>query len=521
MKRRSNRGVIIVLVVLIALLAGLIAGMLWFLNTHFFINGRAYADDAQTLDLRGKTVTLAEYEAIQAELPDCRIHWDVPFQNTAYADDTTAITVSSLSDQDLDMLEYLPALTSINAEACRDYPQLEALRQRYPDLKVSYYVTIDGKEYPQDAQSITVSALTDTDIEMVGHLWELKRVDASACQDYAQLSSLREIHPELEVLYTVEVLGRTLTQDDVDVSFDKPEISALKTQLAYAVNLEAVHMEEPVGEAQALQELLEAYPNIDFTWNKTVLGNTYSSTQTEFDFSGRSFSSTDEVESAMKYFPNAEKVIMSDCGFDNETMAAFREKMRPEYKVVWTVYITKKPVRTDATVIHSSALKVCFIDEQSYDLKYCEDAVVVDIGHSYVKYIDWVQYMPNLKYLILTHNWIKDLTPISTCKNLVYLEIYWNDHIPDYTPLLGCTALKDLNVSGTFADPTPLAQMTWLDNLWATQTGWSSAEQKMLTEALPNTTLKFGAIDYSAGGWRQVPGYFEMRDIMGLGYNTW
>jgi hypothetical protein len=69
-------------------------------------------------------------------------------------------------------------------------------------------------------------------------------------------------------------------------------------------------------------------------------------------------------------------------------MAAFREEMRPEYKVVWTVFVTKKPVRTDQEVIHSSAYEVCFIDEQSQDLFYCEDAIVVDIGHSYVKNIE-------------------------------------------------------------------------------------------------------------------------------------
>jgi hypothetical protein len=285
---------------------------------------------------------------------------------------------------------------------------------------------------------------------------------------------------------------------------------------------------------------MAACPNITITWDKTVLGKTFNSGITEYDLSDLSLSPgtitgwraepmdaaatsavTAKVEEAMAYFPNAEKVILPTYHFENETMSAFREKMRPEYKVVWTVYLTKKPVRTDKEIIHSSALQICFIDEQSQDLKYCEDAVIVDIGHSYVKYIEWVRYMPNLKYLILTHNWIKDLTPISSCKNLIYLEIYWNEHIPDYTPLLGCTSLKDLNVSGTFADPTPLAQMTWLENLWATQTGWSGAEQKMLEEALPNTTLKFGAIDYSAGGWRQVPRYFEMRDIMGLSYNKW
>ena len=195
--------------------------------------------------------------------------------------------------------------------------------------------------------------------------------------------------------------------------------------------------------------------------------------------------------------------------------------MRPEYKVVWSVHITKKPIRTDQEVIHSSALEVCFIDEQSQDLYYCEDAIVVDIGHSYVKNIEWVRGMPKLKYLILTHNWIKDLTPISTCKNMVYLEIYWNDYIPDYSPLVECTSLVDLNLSGSFADLEPIKQMTWLENLWANCRGVSESEYRELCEALPNTHIEYRGGDYTSYGWRDVQGYFDMRDIMGLPYNTW
>jgi hypothetical protein len=202
-------------------------------------------------------------------------------------------------------------------------------------------------------------------------------------------------------------------------------------------------------------------------------------------------------------------------------MSAFRDKMRQEYKVVWTVYVTKKPVRTDQEIIHSSALKVCFIDELSQDLVYCEDAIVVDIGHSYVKNIEWVKGMPKLKYLILTHNWVKDLTPISTCKNLVYLEIYWNAHIPDYTPLLGCTSLLDLNLSGSFADIEPVKEMTWLRNLWVNCRGMKEAEYLELCEALPNTKIEYRGGNYTSYGWREVPGYFEMRDLMGLPYNRW
>lgn len=520
MKQKSRRGLIIGLCAAILILLGLIGGMLWFLNSHIFIDGKAYAKDAQTLNLRSRKLSAEEYETVRRHFPDAEILWSVPFQGSRYPDDTTALTVSTLAEKDLAVLDYFPRLQRIDAVGCRDYEVLKLLRERYPQLQVSYTVAIDGTEYPQDAVSLTVSALTDEDIEMIAHLQDLERVDASACRDYEHLSSLRQIHPELEVAYEVEVLGKTLTQADTSASFDKPDVAALMTELACAVDLQSVHMESPVGDAASLVALTENYPNIAFTWNKTALGRTISSEETEIDLSGMSFGSTAEVEQALAYFPKVEKVIMSGCGFDNETMAAFREKMRSEYKVVWTVYVTKKPIRTDATVIHSSALKVSFIDEQCHDLKYCEDAVVVDIGHSYVKYIEWVRYMPNLKYLILADNWIKDLTPISDCKKLEYLELFDNKHIPDYSPLVGCTALKDLNIAGTFADPEPLMEMTWLENLWACQTGLNAGERKALQEALPDTHIEFNA-SYTGNGWRELQAYYDMRDLMGLDYNVW
>jgi hypothetical protein len=129
--------------------------------------------------------------------------------------------------------------------------------------------------------------------------------------------------------------------------------------------------------------------------------------------------------------------------------------------------------------------------------------------------------MPKLKYLILTHNWVKDLTPLSTCKNMVYLEIYWNDHIPDYSPLVECTSLVDLNLSGSYADLEPIKKMTWLKNLWATCRGVTESEYQELCKALPNTKIEYRGGDYTSYGWRDVQGYFDMRDIMGLPYNHW
>lgn len=520
MKTKSNKTLIVILLVLILILGAAVAGMAWFLGNHFFVDGKPYPNGTRQLDLRDKKLTVQEYEAIRKQLPDCEITWSVPFRNTAYPDDSASLTVTTLTAQDLEMLPYFRNLKAIEASGCRDYDVLMQLRQQYPEIALTYTVNIGGTEYPHTATNVKATTLSDEEIALLAYLPQLETVDANACSDVARLAEFARTHTEVKLTYQVELLGQTFNQDTISATFKDPDMEELMAHLPGLTGLQQLHIVEPTCPAEQLVQLTEQNPDVAITWDKTILGQSHSSTETEFDFSKMAITTAD-VETAMQYFPNAEKVIMSECGIDNETMAAFREKMRSEYKVVWTVYVTRKPVRTDQEVIHSSALKVCFIDEQSQDLKYCEDAVVVDIGHSYVKNIEWVQYMPNLKYLILTHNWVKDLGPISTCKNLIYLEIYWNEHIPDYSPLLGCTALKDLNLCGTYADPTPLYQMTWLENLWAGDAGLTAAEAQQLHDSLPNTTVVTKSVGYSGGGWRQVPRYFEMRDIMGLPYNTW
>lgn len=540
-RKKTNAPVILltILVVLVVIAAAVLGGLLWFLNTHFFVGGQAYADDAEKLDLRDTALTVTQYEAIRNHLPEAEIRWCVPFQGNAYPDETDSLTVKDLTAQDAALLNYFPKLKQLNAAGCRDYDLLMQIQEQHPDLELRYTVDIGGKTYDQDTAAITCGTLSDEEIALLGYLPELKSVDATGCGDYTRIAALNQAIPGLDISYRLDVLGQVFTEADVSATFRDPDVHLLAEYLGALTHLESVHLTEPTADADALRQLMELYPVITFTWEKTVLGKTFHSGDTEYDFTGSTLATvvppawaypldTGETEQvieilkeAMQYFPNAEKVILPACAFDNEMMAAFREEMRPEYKVVWTVFITKKPIRTDSTVIHSSALKVCFIDEMCYDLKYCEDAVVVDIGHSYVKYIDWLEGMPNLKYLILAHNWIKDLTPISSCKKLEYLELFWNEHIKDYTPLLGCTALKDVNISGTYASLEPIKQMTWLENLWANCCGITDGEYEELQAALPNTYIEYRGGDYTSYGWRDLQSYFDMRDFMGLGYNHW
>ena len=121
----------------------------------------------------------------------------------------------------------------------------------------------------------------------------------------------------------------------------------------------------------------------------------------------------------------------------------------------------------------------------------------------------------NLEYLILAHTEVQYIDAISNCKKLKYLELDWSC-IRDVSPLVECTALEDLNLGKTWPDITPILEMTWLKNLYMIQ--GSGGDAWKCTQALPNTRVVASGEYTVSNGWRHLPNYYKMRDILGMYY---
>ncbi len=258
---------------------------------------------------------------------------------------------------------------------------------------------------------------------------------------------------------------------------------------------------------------------MEIHWDLEVFGQTFPDDATEVDISDQPIDSIDQAKQIAALFPNLTKLIVNSVGIDNEAMAAYREEVRSDYKVVWTIYFSDKcKARTDDTYFMPTKQgEYYFQDSYTHDLRYLEDMVCLDLGdHSNIKNIEYVAYMPHLKYLILAWSQVQDISPISNCKELIYLEI---DHciVHDYTPLLGCTALEDLNISDPhyYVDVTPVTQMTWLKNLWAQDRSYT--DKVTLKEALPDTNVVISGTP-NGQKWRNLQNYYDMRDYLGMYY---
>lgn len=441
----------------------------------------------------------------------------VTIDGSRYRRDSAYLDLSGGPVDQLDRLAEFTALKKLNLRNTGlTAGQYDALREAFPDCEIQWSPYFQGKYYPENTTSLTITRLTEEDIALLDYFPELRTVNAAQCPDYAQLMALQQRRPACAVFYDVTLGGQQWGQDARQLVLESVNPAALMERLSYLPRVESVLLTGDLPSLSEIAALEDAYPNIEFLWQVEIHGVVADVTTTELDLSGIPLDSPAEVEQALPYLPRLRKVIMSDCGISNEEMDALNRR-HENIQFVWTVNIGPYlRIRTDTTAFIPIKHGVWVDDEDCYNLRYCTEMVCLDLGHHDISRCDFVAYMPKLKYLILADTEVSDLSPLAGRKELIFLELFLTP-VRDYSPLVSCTALEDLNICYTYGNSAPLTQMTWLDRLW-----WSygNANRALLRQSLPDTQLNFTTGSSTGAGWRKGQNYYDMRDMLGMGYMT-
>ena len=405
------------------------------------------------LDLSGTGLTSAQYDALQEALPQCRIQWDVLFQGQYLPCDTQSLTLTRLTDQDVAKLDYFADLRTVKATDCPDLDQLLELQRRHPTCKVTYQVTLAGENWNQDA-------------------------------DYLILA-------------------------DADTA-------SIQQMLTYLPKVERILLTEPLPPMSDIEALRRQFPAITITYLVDIHGYAATEDAVTMELSDIVMEDSAALERALTYLPNVEKVIMCNCGLSNEDMDALC-KAYSDIRFIWTVEVGPFRLRTDTTGFIPIKYGYWLNDEECYNLRYCTDMVALDLGHCYITNCDFVEFMPDLKYLILADTDVRDISPIANHEKLIYLELFLAP-VYDYTPLLSCPNLEDLNICYTYGQLHVLTQMPQLKRLW-----WGPNRQEIygyLQYYLPNTYLELALNSGSStgDGWREGQHYYDQRDYLGMYY---
>lgn len=541
MRSRIKKG-IAALAVLVVL-----AGALWFgwqqlQKTYVFWNWMLLPRNAQSLDVSGKQMkkpeafleipqlrqldardthmTVEQYEWLAQQMPECRILWDVPVQGKFYPQETTELTVDMLTDADIHALQYLPALTAVDTGAWQDHEQIRALQETYPACTVHYRIALGGDLWDcdavslvaenADAEELTRKLAFFTDLESVLLTGNIPELDA--------VKQMQKAFPEVLFLWKMNAFGRTLETDITYLDLSDARLKdtgELETLLPCLPKLETVRLDHCGLEEADCIALARQFPKIQFIFDVTIGEHTLRTDAKEIDISDTALDSTERIEQLLPCFHDLQKVIMCRCGISSEDMDALN-KRHADIRFVWSVQLAGREFRTDDVHFTPNRWGLKCTDENVYDLRYCTDMVCVDVGHAIrLTNCEWVRFMPNLKYLILAETGISDLTPLTDHKNLIYLELFLSK-VTDYSPLITCRALEDLNLCYTRGSYKPIAEMTWLKRLW-----WSGnwKARTKLPDLMPESVyMEFLSSSSTGRGWREGQHYYDMRDFIGMEY---
>lgn len=447
----------------------------------------------------------------------------VVIEDAVYSNQETELDLSGVKHPDYEQicqLTQLEKLNLLNTEASIE--EYERLRAALPECRILWQLPFQGRFLELDTKEITVNSLTDEEIDDLHYLTQLQAVDATGCADLERIMKLRQRYPRVQVKYRVPVGDRMLSCTTVNLMVANPDPGEVGEALQYLPDLQKVTFTGKIADRDGILGLEEAYPEITFLWNVEVAGKKFLNTSQEIDLSGVQVEDLEEVAASYPYFDNLEKVILCDCGKTSEELDAFWKKY-PQVRVVWSVPIRFFTVRTDITTLMPYQYGCAKLSNKDVDsLKYLVDLVCVDFGHMDLTDLSFLEYTPNIEYLIIADSGVRDITPVGHLKKLKYLEMFLN-RVQDISALANCTELRDLNMCyNGVTDITPLLELKHLEHLWMKGVNVSGQSLQLLEETFPELTIMISTYNPSStgNGWRKIPGYYEQRDLLGMWYTN-
>ncbi len=335
----------------------------------------------------------------------------------------------------------------------------------------------------------------------------------------------------------IDFFGRAYNDDTTKLTISESDISGLEHSLVYSgicdallnfPKLELMDVKVASLTLDEMTELKNAYPSVRFVWNIDLYGNEISSDDSGADISGIEVTDIEDLKKKLSLLYDLTYIDMCDCGLSNEEMEELKNEF-PDIKFVWKVTLGLWTIRTDTvafSTLKDGTITYRLTNDDCKVLKYCTDMVALDLGHNKVTDLSFLEYMPELKILILVDNWLTDtqspylydLSMLKYCPKLMYLEIFVGDvtdiSVFDYLP-----NLVDLNISyNPISDVSHLLNFNKLERLYIEHTSLTEQDYELLKETYPDAYIVYygeGSVDQ---GWREHERYFAMIDMFHNNY---
>jgi len=450
-----------------------------------------------------------------------------PYEND-YRDEVTEYAMIA-QPGDLAKLDEYPNLTYVDLRGSTCYDEILEYAQANPDVTVRYSVQLGQKRFNQDVTEVTLNGYDvayESLAENLKYLPDVKTVHINQIElDASELAALQQAYPQILFTYTVEISGQRYDQTVTELNLSRlspADVSNAVERMSLLFGLTEVQLMDESGSSKLalsdVKQIVNAFPSLDFDYTFKLFGQKISLMAEElvFDTVEIGNEGVSAIREALDAMVNCTYVKLDSCGIDDELMAQLRADY-PEKQIVWRVFAGKYSILTDEEMLR---MTYSIGDSDVSGLKYCHNVKYLDMTGCKITDISFLSQMPKLECAILTLTEISDLSPLSNCPNLTWLELVNCADIDDLAGLSELPSLKYLNISGTKVTDLSVLKEVPLERLKCAK---SSVKQDALDSFVrehPNcNTVDTGSV--YGYGWRfddynqkaPFPYYMELRKI--------
>ncbi len=261
-----------------------------------------------------------------------------------------------------------------------------------------------------------------------------------------QLCELRERFPDCEIRCEVPIEGQR-----TDNSVSSLTMTELQEEaLSLFPKLETLELREVYAEESERQALSARHPELSILYTRQVVDGIYLPDTAELiDLSGVTGFRLSELRGRLSAFPALERLILTGCSFDNDSLCAFRDSL-DGIEVVWDVELYGKRFLSTDTELDISGQWIadlslleealpCFPALQRVILCNCgvsdADMDALDRRYSDIRFLWEVHFgvfhlrTDTTRFLALAwedgYTWLSDeqLLPLSYCRDMEALDL--------------------------------------------------------------------------------------------------
>ena len=451
--------------------------------------------------------------------------------NHDYKEDVLEYAMIVTDGSELSILDQYPNLEYVDLRGSTCYEEILDYSASHPTVKVRFSIELGQQPINQDATEIRLYGYDATFEDLKNNLKFFRFLNSVHIDQISitkeQLDELKSTYPQIDFTYTVK-LGKDVhdaTVKELNISeISSKEVELALTVLEHLPDLTRVDLVNAGGESNLsvndCKALMEAYPHISFHYQFSLFGQTLSTKTESVTYKDVMIGNggLEDLRMALAVMPNCKYMCLDNCNIDNESLDKFRADF-PDKSIVWRVFIDKHSVLTDAEVISLSGV---VRDSDAEPLKYCTNVKYLDMTGCKIRDFAFLAGMTKLECAVLQQTHISDLSVLSNCSNLVWLDLVNCTSLKDVTPLANVASLKYLNLSLTkVKELSPLDQIP-LERFKCVKGAVSDAELDTFRSKHPQClTSKTGS---SVGkGWRYNDGaqrepfeyYTKMIEVFG------